>query len=127
MSSSKKTQKILIAEDEKTLADILAFKLKKEGFSVKIAGDGDEALQALSKGAFDLLLLDLIMPKKNGLEVLEILKAKKQKTKLKVMVITNLSQPEAEAKARALGVKVFLVKSEIPLDEVVKKTALILK
>lgn len=127
MPNSKKTKKILIAEDEKNLADILVLKLKKEGFSVKTVENGEEALQALSKSDFDLLLLDLIMPKKNGLEVLEALKNKNKKTKLKIMIITNLSQPEAEAKARKLGVKVFLVKSEVPLDEVVKKAVLILK
>lgn len=125
MPSSKKNKKILIAEDEKTLADILMLKLKKEGFSAKTAGNGEEALQALNKGNFDLLLLDLIMPKKNGLEVLESLKNKK--TNLKIIIITNLSQPEAEAKARSLGVKYFLVKSEVSLDEIVKKITLILR
>lgn len=124
MPSSKKTKKILIAEDEKTLADILVLKLEKAGYAVKTAVNGDEAVRVLSKEKFDLLLLDLIMPKRNGLEVLDELKARK--TKLKVIVISNLSQPEAEAKARTFGVKFFLVKSEVPLEDVVKKVVSIL-
>lgn len=121
MSSAKK---ILIAEDEIALAQILSQKLKEEGFEVEVAANGIEAMASLSKKTFDLLLLDLIMPKMDGFEVLNQMKIKK--IRIKILVMSNLSQTETAAKARSLGANNFLVKSDISLGEIIKRVKSIL-
>lgn len=115
-------KKILIVEDEKPMAKVLELKLAKEGFTVKVVFNGQEALTELEKEFYDLLLLDLLMPSIDGWEVL----AKIQAKKMKVMVLSNLSQQEDVAKAKAMGAIDFLVKSDITLAEVVKKVMAVL-
>lgn len=114
-------QKILLAEDETALAQILGQKLTEASFDVKIVYDGAEALKAMGQKKFDLLILDLIMPKIDGFQVLEAMA--KEKIKTTVIVMSNLSQTESETKARALGAKDFLVKSDLSLDTIIKRVA----
>src|SRR5210317_829573 len=109
MSSIKK---ILIAEDEKPMARALGLKLEHNGFEVTNAYNGQEALDAMAEEKFDLLLLDLMMPKVGGFEVLE--EIKKKKIDIKVIVTSNLSQPEDSEKARSLGAIDYFVKSNMP-------------
>lgn len=117
------SKRILIIEDEKPMAKALELKLTKAGFAVKVVFNGQEALSELEKESYDLLLLDLLMPGVDGWEVL----AKVQAKKMKVMVLSNLSQQEDSTKAKAMGAIDFLVKSDITLEEVVKKVTAILK
>lgn len=112
-----KNKKILVAEDEKPLAKALEIKLSKEGFDVSIVSNGEEAISLLSKENFDALILDLIMPKKDGFAVLEYLKGKNKK--LKIIVLSNLAQEEDFKKAKALGAKSYFVKSNTPIVELV--------
>lgn len=112
-------QKILLAEDETALAQILGKKLTDSGYEVKIVSNGAEALKALEQQTFDLLILDLIMPKMDGFQVLEQMTVKKIKTS--VVVMSNLSQTESETKALTLGAKDFLVKSDLSLDAILKR------
>jgi len=85
-------KKILIAEDEKPMAKALELKLNSAGFQAKAVYNGQEALDVLEKEPYDLMLMDLIMPKLDGFKLLEALKQKG--SKMPVIVSTNLSQEE---------------------------------
>lgn len=110
---------ILIAEDERALSKALELKLTNAGFLVTIATNGEEALKLIDEKHFDLLLLDLIMPIKDGFAVLTELSSKK--SKLPVVVLSNLGQSEDERKAKELGAVDYWVKADISLIDVVNK------
>ena len=110
---------ILIAEDERALSKALELKLTNAGFLVTIATDGEAALKLIEGNHFDLLLLDLIMPNKDGFAVLTELSSKK--SKLPVVVLSNLGQSEDERKAKELGAVDYWVKADISLIDVVNK------
>jgi DNA-binding response OmpR family regulator len=118
-------KKILIAEDEKPMAKALKLKLDNSGFEAQIASNGQEAIDMLSKEKFDLVLLDLVMPKVDGFTVLETLKTKK--INVPVIITSNLSQEEDAAKAKSLGAKDYLIKSNTPIAEIVDHVKKILK
>ena len=103
------THKVLIAEDESLVSDVLSRKLIKEGFDVTVAVNGQMALDKLKAGKFDLLLLDLTMPDVDGFQVLTQLK--EQNIAMPIIVISNLSQPEDVAKAKALGAQDYIIKA----------------
>jgi DNA-binding response OmpR family regulator len=113
------TKRILVAEDEKPMAHALQLKLQREGFSVDIASDGEQAMTMLTKGTYDALILDLIMPKMNGFEVLEGIQELKNRPK--VIVASNLSQEQDAKRAKGLGADDYFVKSNTPLKEIVQK------
>ena len=113
------SKKILIAEDEVAIASALELKLQHSGFETVIAPDGEVAMTELKAGKFDLVILDLMMPKLDGFGVLE--EMKKAGIHTPVIVASNLSQPEDEKKAKDLGAKDFFVKSNVPLSDLVKK------
>jgi DNA-binding response OmpR family regulator len=122
----KTTQKkILVAEDEKPMAHALQLKLQREGFAVDVAPDGEAAMAMLTKNSYDALILDLIMPKMNGFEVLEGIQ--ELKTKPKVIVASNLSQEQDAQRAKSLGADDYFVKSNTPLKDIVEKVKLHLK
>src|SRR5262245_27440864 len=104
------SRKILIAEDEKPLSKALQLKFTSAGFTVTPAFNGEEVLELLKKEKFDLMLLDLMMPKLDGFSVLEELK--RGDIKLPVIVTSNLSQPEDMKRVKELGAVDFLIKSE---------------
>lgn len=110
-------KKILIVEDESPLAKALSLKLSKSGFQSKISVNGEEALSILKKEKFDLILLDLIMPKMDGFALLS--EIKKRKIKTKVLVTTNLSQAEDLQKAKELGAADYFVKSSTSLTSLI--------
>ena len=116
--TTKNKFKILITEDEKSYSRALVLKLEKNGFTALSAADGEEALTLLSKEKFDLLILDLIMPKLNGFEVLEELK--KRNINIPVIVLSNLNQEEDEKKVKALGAKMSIEKSNTSLSDIIK-------
>lgn len=111
-------QKILIAEDEKPMARALEIKLNKVGFETTVVFDGVEAISELTSNKYDLLLLDLMMPNKDGFSVLEDIKTKK--IKVPVIVSTNLNQKDDIEKAMSLGAKDYFVKSDTPISDVVE-------
>ena len=110
-------KKILIIEDEKPIARTLELKLSREGFIVRVAANGEEGVVYLTQEIFDLVLLDLVMPKMDGFAFLEQYKTMHLDTP--VLVLTNLSQTEDMERAKALGATEFIVKSSTPLAEVV--------
>lgn len=111
-------KKILVVEDEKPMARALELKLSHEGFEVKSVYNGEQALLLVKQEPFDLILLDLVMPKINGFEVLSMLKEFEIKTP--VIVMTNLSQEQDEKKARDLGAVNVFIKSNVTLTKVVE-------
>lgn len=112
-------KKVLIVEDERLIAKPLAMKLQISGFEVKNAYDGIEALAMLEAEKFDIILLDLMMPKMNGFDVLAELKKKGNMTP--VIIASNLNQESDVMRAIELGVTSYYVKSDITLDEIVEK------
>ena len=117
MPNEQKT--ILIAEDEKPMAHALELKLSKAGFTVVSINDGEAALQALKDSKFDIVLLDLMMPKLDGFEVMEQMKLLNNKTP--VIIISNLGQAEDEKRAKALGAVDYIIKSDTPIGEIVER------
>lgn len=111
--------KILIVEDEDPLGRVLTLKLNKEGFETTVAEDGQEALDILNKQTFDLILLDLMIPRKNGFSVLMELKSRGDKTP--VIVLTILNQEEDIKKAMDLGAADYFVKHQTTISDIVKK------
>ncbi|MCL5733596.1 MAG: response regulator [Patescibacteria group bacterium] len=113
--------KILIVEDEELLSKVLKEKFEKEGFVVVSAADGGEVLPLAQKNNPDLILLDLILPKKSGFEVLAELKADSSLKAIPVIALSNLGQDEEIKNALSLGAVDYLVKTQHPINEVVEK------
>lgn len=111
--------KILVAEDDKFLIKVYQAKLTKAGFNVQIAQDGEEAEKILQTFVPDVILLDLMMPKKDGFMVLTDIKANPALKNIPVIVTSNLSQPEDKQKALKLGAVDYMVKSDVPIQEIV--------
>ncbi len=113
--------KILIVEDEEVLLNILKNKLQKEGYLVVTAKDGKEGLKVMKAAEPDLVLLDILMPKMTGMQVLEEMNKEGLIHKYPVIIISNSGQPVEIDKARQLGVSDYLVKAEFDPDEVLEK------
>jgi len=114
-------KKILFIEDEPTLQKTVGEILKQEEFIVLEALDGEEGLAAAKRERPDLILLDLVLPKKNGFEVLEALKKDPETANIKIIVLTNLESSQDVERALALGATNYLVKANYDLEEVVAK------
>lgn len=114
-----KVYRVLIAEDEKPMAHALELKLQKSGFEAKAVFDGGAVIDTLAKEDYDLLLLDLMMPKLDGFGVIQ--KLKELKNNISVIVLSNLSQEEDKKKALELGAKDYFVKSDTPITDIVKR------
>ena len=112
-------KKILVIEDEATLQKALDDVLSQEGFEVLSATDGIVGLEVAKKEKPDLILLDIILPKMDGFEVLSKLKANDKDTP--VVILTNLSDLNDVQKALDLGATTYLVKADYHLNEVIRK------
>ncbi len=114
-------QKILLIEDEGLLSEMYCSKLSKEGFKVSQAANGEEGLELAKKEKFDLILLDIILPKLDGFKVLEELKRDKTIKEIPVFLLTNLSQSEDLKRGTVLGADDYLVKTDFTPTQVVEK------
>jgi len=112
-------KKILIAEDEKAISKALVLKLNHAGFIALPAYDGEETLAMLAKDKYDLVLLDLMMPKVDGFSVLTQMQA--QGIKVPVIITSNLGQEEDIKRAKSLGAIDYYVKSDTALSEIIDK------
>jgi DNA-binding response OmpR family regulator len=121
MSSKNQAKKILIVEDEPATRKSLAAALKKAGFQILTANDGEAGLALAFKEHPNLILLDLLMPKKDGLEVLKELRQDDWGEDVPVIILTNLSSAEYVAETIQYGVFDHLVKSDWDVGDVVKK------
>lgn len=113
------THTILIAEDEPSIRDMMADDLREEGMTVVTANDGEETIRALDRKQPDILLLDLLMPKKDGFDVLTHIKEKGYS--FPVLILSNLTEPKDEECCYALGAKEFIVKSHLDSGELWEK------
>lgn len=114
-------KKILIIEDEEIILNLLQRKLTAEGYEISIAKDGEEGLRIMREVKPDLILLDIIMPKKGGFEVMEEMGKDNELKKIPIIVISNSGQPVEIDKAQALGAKDWLIKTEFDPQEVIDK------
>ncbi len=111
--------KILVVEDDRFLLNAYKIKLNKAGFDVSTATNGEEALQSLETVRPDLILLDLILPQKDGFYFLQQYKQKFPSSPVPVIVLSNLGQQEDIARALSLGASYYAVKSDISLSDLV--------
>lgn len=110
---------ILIIEDEQTLLEVMRTKLERRGYRVIAALDGEDGMRLIQKEHPDLILLDILLPKKNGMTLLKELHASGDKTP--VIIISNSGQPIEVDQALALGVRDYLVKANFTPEEVLEK------
>jgi len=114
-------KKILIVEDEQIMIDLLQKKITEEGYEVFIAKDGEEGLKAMRETKPDLVLLDIVMPKMGGLEVMEEAQKEPELKKIPIIVISNSGQPVELDRAQKLGARDWLIKTEFDPEEVIDK------
>lgn len=114
------THKILIVDDEPNIVISLEFLMKKEGFEVAVAGDGEEALAKVASFNPDLMLLDVMMPKKSGFEVCEVLRADPSKAGLLIVMLTAKGRDTEVAKGLAIGADAYVTKPFSTKDLVVR-------
>ena len=112
-------KKIIVAEDEKPLALAMQLKLKKEGVEADVVGNGEELLSHLNSNHYDLIVMDLVMPKMDGFKVLESLQQSGNTTP--IIVTSNLSQEEDKQKAIELGAQAYLIKSNTHIAEIINQ------
>jgi len=113
--------KVLVAEDDAFLSKAYAAKLKKEDFEVILASDGEEVFDKVKSEKPDIVLLDIVMPKKNGFDVLYDLKQDQETKKIPVVILSNLGQEEDIRKGKDLGADDYLIKSNIAIQDIISK------
>jgi DNA-binding response OmpR family regulator len=116
-----KKKSILLVEDDEFLAELYATKLNLEGFEISLATDGEKGLKMIKEKKPDLILLDIILPKMDGFEILKIIKADKTLKRIPVILLTNLSQKDEVKRGLELGADDYLIKAHFMPSEVVKK------
>ncbi|MFZ2836124.1 DNA-binding response regulator MtrA [compost metagenome] len=114
-------KKILLVEDDTALAAVYKSRLELEGFTIREVNNGEEALSATVEFKPDLILLDAMMPKISGFDVLDILRNTPETTNIRVIMLTALSQPKDKERAESLGVDDYLVKSQVVIGDVVER------
>lgn len=119
MDETKK--RILLVEDDTALAAVYRSRLELEGFEIKEVNDGENALSAAVSFKPDLILLDAMMPKISGFDVLDILRNTPDTTNIRVIMLTALSQPKDKQRAEDLGADDYLVKSQVVIGDVVDR------
>jgi DNA-binding response OmpR family regulator len=115
------SHKILVVEDDETLREVYALKLSMEGFEVETAGDGMDALAQAEKITPDLIILDMMMPRMDGIEFLRLYSTKNGRKAAKVLVASNKTISQDIDEAKQLGASDYLVKSQITPDELVRQ------
>jgi len=114
-------KKVLIVEDEDIIIQLLQKKLIQEGYEVSVAHNGEEGLNALRESKPDIVLLDIVMPKKSGYEVMEEMSKDPELKKIPIIIISNSGQPVELDKAKELGARDWLIKTEFDPNEVAEK------
>ncbi len=116
-----KPKKILLVEDDDSLASVYLTRFEAEGFDVKRVPNGEEALAATIEYRPDIILLDVMMPKVSGFDVLDILRNTPETANVQVVMLTALSQESDKQRALDLGVDDYLVKSQVVIADVVDR------
>ena len=113
--------KILLVEDDEALAQMYIMRLKAEDFDVEHAANGEDALSVAVKYRPDLILLDAMMPKISGFDVLDILRNTPETANMRIIMLTALSQEKDKERAEELGVDDYLVKSQVVIADVIDR------
>jgi DNA-binding response OmpR family regulator len=119
------TKKILIVDDEPNIVMSLEFLMKKAGFDVAVAVDGEDALAQVARLNPDLVLLDVMMPKKSGYEVCEALRSDPARAGMKIVMLTAKGRDTEVAKGMALGADAYVTKPFSTKDLVIQVTELL--
>ncbi|HUC01708.1 MAG TPA: response regulator [Candidatus Paceibacterota bacterium] len=119
MANEPKT--IMIIEDDRFLSSLMKARLEKEGFAVAQAFDGEEAIGLLKQTMPAVIILDLIMPKVTGFEVLQMISITPQLDKVPVVILSNLAQDSDIAKAQQLGAKDYFIKVKVSIDDLITR------
>ena len=114
-------KKILLVEDDEGLATVYQTRLEAEGFTVRRVPNGEDALASAKEFKPDLILLDAMMPKVSGFDVLDILRNTPETTNIRIIMLTALSQEADQQRAEELGVDEYLVKSQVVIADVVER------
>ncbi len=114
-------KKILLVEDDNALAQVYVSRLQMEGFDVQHVVNGEDALSSAVSYRPDLILLDAMMPKISGFDVLDILRNTPETANMRVIMLTALSQAKDKERAESLGVDDYLVKSQVVISDVVDR------
>ena len=118
---------VLLIEDDQFLSDIYKTKFEMEGFKITLADSGETGLAAVKKKRPDIILLEILMPKMDGFEVLKNLKEKSTTKNIPVILLTNLGQKDDVDKGLAMGASDYLIKAHFKPSETVDKVKKILK
>ena len=118
---SGEPRRILVAEDDRFLRKAAEMALKRQGYTVLTAADGEEALRAARSVLPDLILLDLIMPKLNGFDVLQALKKDAPTAHIPVIILSNLGQDRDVQQAMDAGAAAYLIKTDLSLQALVQR------
>lgn len=124
MASSQEHQsssRVLLVEDDKFISRAYKDGLEREGFEIDTAFDGIEAMQKLQSSPPDLVLLDLILPEKDGFAVLEEIQMNEKLKRIPVVILSNLGQESDIEKGRALGATDYLIKADVSMKDVIEK------
>jgi len=113
--------RILLVEDDDALANVYLMRLQAENFEVRRVANGEDALAAALSYHPDLILLDVMMPKVSGFDVLDILRNTPETANLKIIMLTALSQDSDKQRAESLGVDDYLVKSQVVIADVIDR------
>ena len=114
-------KKILLVEDDLALSGVYKSRLEMEGFETQAVSNGEVALSAALEFKPDLVLLDAMMPKISGFDVLDILRNTPETAHIRIIMLTALSQPKDKQRAEALGVDDYLVKSQVVIGDVIER------
>lgn len=120
-TSGNNMKKILLVEDDDALASVYQTRLEAEGFNIRRVANGEDALAGALDYKPDLILLDVMMPKVSGFDVLDILRNTPETAGVKVIMLTALSQDSDRERAESLGVNDYLVKSQVVIADVVDR------
>lgn len=124
---TKQKNKVLIIEDETFLSKALAIKFKDDGFEVETASNGTEGLKKVQKNPPDIIILDLVMPEKNGFFFMEDINKKKKYSEIPIIILSNLEHNSDIERGLELGAALHLVKSNVKLKQVVSEARKILE
>lgn len=114
-------KKILLVEDDEALANVYKSRLEIEGFETSWVGNGEDALSTALSFRPDLILLDAMMPKISGFDVLDILRNTPETNNIHVIMLTALNQPKDKERAEKLGVDDYIVKSQVVIGDVIER------
>ena len=112
--------KLMLVEDDRSLMEIYSIRLQAEGYEMVTAADGEEALAVAVKEKPDLILADVMMPKISGFDMLDILRQTPEIKDIKVIMMTALSSDDQRKRGESLGADMYLVKSQVGIEDVVK-------